>query len=447
MVDKLEKIRKGELTARENIQNYLDKIEDDKYNAFISVNENAIEEAKKIDEKIENNEAGELAGLAIAVKSNISVKDQKVTCASKTLEDYEGSFDADVIKKIKQEDGIIIGMTNMDEFAAGASGEHSAYAPTKNPENPDYITGGSSSGSAAAVAANYCDIALGSDTGGSIRNPASHCGVVGIKPSYGRVSRFGLIDLSMSLDQIGPLTRNVELAAHTLKIIAGPTKYDATTVDKPVNNYTQFPAIEDFTIGISPDFKKLCTNEKLYEKVTEKAKSLAKKHDMEIKEVSLDNIDLAVATYYPIVYTEFYSSTRKFDGRKYGKKIEEAAGDEVRRRILGGKEISRAEFEGKYYRKALAAKKLIQQDLEQAFEQVDVLITPVTPRLPHKIGEEITPEEEYAYDAFTIPANLAGNCAGTVPAGKIDDLPYGIQVMAPEFKEEMMLAVMKRLER
>ena len=449
---KLEQLRKGGLSATENVKGFLDVIKkkNRQVNAILHVNGNAVAEADAIDRRIKAGKAGRLAGLAIAVKSNISVAGMPVTCASKTLENYYGTFDADVIARIKAEDGIIIGMTNMDEFACGSSGETSAFGPTDNPAAPGKIPGGSSSGSAAAVAAGMCDLALGSDTGGSIRNPASHCGVVGVKPSYGRVPRYGLVDLSMSLDQIGPLARDVQGAALLMEVISGKSGNDATTTGNGVEKYSSLhnKVLKGIRIGISPDFKAMCTNKRIYKMIEDAAAKLAAGTGSKLKEVKLPHVDLAIQTYYPIVYVEFFSGTRKFDGRKYGKKIEDSCGEEVLRRILGGLEISKAEYHGTYYRKALKARQLIADGFEKAFKEVDMIISPTTPMLPHKLGAKITdPKTMYAYDAYTIPANLAGICAGVVPAGKIDGIPVGVQVMAPAFKEELMLRVMAEIEK
>jgi len=446
---KLKDIKAGKLTAEQNIKNFLKKIEkeDKNINSFIFVNKGAVKEAKALDKKIKKGKAGRLAGLAIAIKSNINVEDMPITCASKTLENYYGTYDADVIRKIKAEDGIIIGMTNMDEFASGVSGETSAFKPTNNPAASGKIPGGSSSGSAAAVAADFCDIALGSDTGGSIRNPASHCGVIGMKPSYGRVSRYGLIDLSMSFDQIGPFCKDVYGSAFMMEIIAGKSKYDPTTFDESVKKYTNFKKLRKIKIGMSKDFEKLCKDKKIYKLVKKKAEEFSKKLKTKIKNVKLDYVDLAIQTYYPIVYVEFFSGTRKFDGRKYGKKIEENCGEEVLRRILGGREISKAEYHGTYYRKALMVKELIRKEFEKAFNEVDIIILPTTPILPHKLGTKITdPRVIYAYDAFTIPANLAGICAGVINAGEINGIPIGLQIYAPAFKEDLLFNVLKTIK-
>lgn len=445
---KLNDLKSGKLTAEQNIKQFLEVIKkrNTELNALLYVAENeALTQAKEVDRKLKAKTAGRLAGLAIAIKSCINVTGMPITCASKTLENYHGTFDADVVARIKKEDGIIISMTNMDEFAAGGSGEKSAFGPTKNPRAPGRIPGGSSSGSAVAVAAGLCDLALGSDTGGSIRNPASHCGIVGIKPSYGRVSRYGLVDLSMSLDQIGPLSPDVFGAALLMEVIADHSESDPTTFDEPAGRYTAFktPKIK---IGMSDEFRKLCLNKELYTLIETAVNTLAKKIGAHVEKVSLKYTHLGVQTYYPIVYTEFFSGTRKFDGRRYGKKIEDAAGEEVLRRIFGGREMSRAEHAGQYYRKALATKNLIKKDFERAFNNVDVIMTPTVPDLPYMLGKSITPEEDYALDAFTVPANLAGIAGGVVPVGAIKGMPVGLQVLVPAFKEDILFNFLKAIE-
>lgn len=445
-------IRKGQITASENIKCFLSVIrkKNPSINAILCANKNAVAEAEAVDRRIKAGKAGKLAGLAIAVKSNISVTGMPVTCASKTLENYDGTFDADVVAAIKKEDGIIIGMANMDEFACGSSGETSAFGPTDNPAALGRIPGGTSSGSAAAVAAGFCDMALGSDTGGSIRNPASHCGVIGIKPSYGRVSRYGLVDMAMSFDQIGPLSNDVYSAALLMEVISGKSENDATTINEKVPNYAQLlkKNVKGLRIGMSREFEEMCSDKRIYKMVESAAGKFADATKSGIKKIKLPHVDLAIQAYYPIVYVEFFSGTRKFDGRKYGKKIEESCGEEVLRRILGGREISRAEYHGTYYRKALVARKMIARSFGDAFKCVDAIISPTTPMLPHKFGTKITdPRAMYAYDAYTIPANLAGICAGVVPAGRIDGIPVGLQVMAPAFREELLLQVMAEIEK
>lgn len=446
--EKLRSIKEGKLTAEQNIKQFLEKIkkEDKNINAFLQINKNALKEAREIDKRIKEGKAGRLAGLAIAVKSNINVYGLNASCASKTLEDYNAAYDATVISKIKNEDGIIIGMTNMDEFACGSSGETSAFGPTKNPAYPERITGGSSSGSAAAVAADFCDIALGSDTGGSIRNPASHCGIVGVKPSYGRVSRYGLIDLSMSLDQIGTFSKDVYGSALLTSIISGFDDKDPTTFnDKTFPYHEMLDIPKGITIGLSEELNRLTTDKRIKEIIDEIIKK-AKIYGWKTKEITLKHVNMAVQAYYPICYVEFFSGTRKFTGRLYGKKIEDVAGPEVLRRILGGSEISKAEYHGLYYRRALKTMSLIKKDFENAFKECDIIISATVPRLPHKIGSKISVEEMYGYDALTIPANLSGICAINVPIQKIDNCPVGIQIMAPEFKETRMFQAAKAIE-
>ncbi|MBI2630018.1 Asp-tRNA(Asn)/Glu-tRNA(Gln) amidotransferase subunit GatA [Candidatus Pacearchaeota archaeon] len=428
-------------TTEERAKKYLEEIERNnlkgkKINAILHINPNLIEDAKKVDEKIKNGKAGKLAGKIIAVKSNINVRGMICNCASRTLESYKAGYDAFVIEKIKNEDGVIIGMCNMDEFACGSSGETSAFGPCRNPTSIDRIPGGSSSGSAAAVAANFCDMALGSDTGGSIRNPASHCDVFGFKPSYGAVSRYGLIDLSMSLDVIGPLARNIQDIQLLFEVIKGKDERDATSDELKKEKLK-----EKIKIGI-PEIK---AEEKIWKLVNEKIKNVSGK-DIEIIKIKLPHVDLAVQTYYPLCYTEFFSGTRKFDGRRFGKKIEDSCGREVLRRILGGSEITKAEYAGKFYRKALQVKELIKKEFEEAFKKVDFIILPSVPKLPHKIGEKISVEDMYAYDSLTIPANLAEIPAISIPAGKVEDIPVGMQVMGKKFDDLALLEFAKRFK-
>ena len=436
-------------SLRQRTQELLKKIEkDDKgkngINSFLHLNPDVLDEAEEIDKRIKAGRAGRLAGKIIAVKSNINVKGLIASCASKTLENYKATYDATVIKKIREEDGLIIGMLNMDEFACGSSGETSAFGPVKNPISKALIPGGSSSGSAASVAAGFCDISLGSDTGGSIRNPASHCGVVGLKPSYGSVSRYGLMDLSMSLDQIGPLARNVRDVRGMFEVISGKDEKDATTFD--LIEVQERKKQKTITIGLSKDFEKLCSDKKIYEMMKKNVEGLAKKKGYRVIDVNLKHVSLAVQAYYPLCYVEFFSSTRKYDGRKYGHKIEEVGGPEILRRILGGSEISQAEYEGLYYRNALKTKELIKRDFESAFEKVDFIISPTVPRLPHKIGEKISVEEMYGYDALTIPANFAGICAISIPMGNISKVPVGMQIMAPAFSEGSLFNLAEEFE-
>ena len=421
------------------VRQYLAKIEKEnkKINAVLEINPHALEEARAIDAK---KKKGRLYGLIIGVKSNINVKGLITSCASKTLENYRATYDATVIEKIKAEDGVIIGMLNCDEFACGTSGENSAFGATQNLASFGDVPGGSSSGSAAAVAAGFCDVALGSDTGGSIRVPASFCGVVGVKPSYGCVSRYGLVDLAMSLDQIGPLARNVEDAALVLDVIKGKDERDTTTFE---SGKIELKKTNKITLGI---VKVKGVSNNIQELVDKFVNKLVREKGWSKKEVEIKHIELALETYHPIVWTEFFSATRRFDGRKYGKKIEDAAGAEVLRRIFGGSEISRAEFEGRYYHKALGVKELIKQEFERALNVVDCLVMPTVAVLPWKLGEKKTLEEYYAVDALVIPANLAEVCAVSVPIGKIGGKPVGMQVICSKGSESKMLNIGKEIE-
>ncbi len=433
----------------EKLKLYLKEIEKNdkkgnKVNAFIQLNPRAAEEAKRIDEKIKNGKAGRLAGKIIAVKSNINVLGMRATCGSKTLEDYESPYDSTVIEKIKQEDGLILGMTNMDEFACGWSGETSAFGATNNPKALGFVAGGSSSGSCAAVSAGFCDIALGSDTGGSIRVPASHCGIVGVKPSYGSVSRYGLIDMSMSLDQIGPIANNVSDAALLFDIITGRDERDAVSVGSKMNIKEIEKIPRNIKVGIL-DFK--INDLEIQNLIDSTIKKAAIKYKWKTEKIKIDCIDFAVATYFPIVYVEFFSATRRFDGRRYGQRIEEVCGSEVLRRIIGGSEISKAEHAGRYYYLALKARKLIEEEFKKALRKFDCIICPTVPRLPHKIGDKIPIEEMFQYDALTCPINLSGDCAISIPAGNILGIPVGMQIICSKFQEQKMFQIARSFEK
>jgi aspartyl-tRNA(Asn)/glutamyl-tRNA(Gln) amidotransferase subunit A len=437
------------MTTLSKLQDYLSEIEKNdkkgkKINAILEINKNAIDEAKKIDDKIKKGKAGKLAGKIIAIKANINVLGMNANCGSKTLEDYKSPYDASVIKKIKDEDGLIIGFTNMDEFACGWSGETSAFGATKNPQALEFVAGGSSSGSAASVSAGFCDIALGSDTGGSIRVPSSHCGVVGLKPSYGAVSRYGLIDMSMSLDQIGPIAKNVSDAALLFYIINEKDERDAVSLGSKINLNEIEKIPKEIKVGVL-DFK--ISDSRIQKIVDEQIEEAGKKYGWKIEKIKLDYIDFAVATYFPIVYVEFFSATRRYDGRRYGKRIEESCGAEVLRRIMAGSEVSKAEHAERYYHLALKARKLIEEEFKKTFKKFDCIICPTVPRLPHKIGEKVSIEEMFQYDALTCPINLSGDCAITIPVGNIDNIPFGMQIICEKFQDQKLLQIARSFEK
>jgi len=438
---KVNEIKKGQLKAVNNIKKFIDKIkkENDTLNIVLHINENAVSQAKEIDSRIKSKKkVGKLAGLGFLVKSNINVEGMIVNCASKTLANYVAGYNATVIDKLLREDAIVLGMANMDEFASGSTGENSAYGICKNPAALNRVPGGSSSGSAAGVAAGFCDFSLGSDTGGSIRNPASNCGVVGYKPSYGNVSRYGLIDLSMSLDQIGPLANSSEDCEIIYEIIKGKDKHDPTSRELN-SDKLDLAKVKIGILGIRAD-------KEILELVGEKVTAICEVNNWNKGKVELDYTDLGIQTYYPIVYTEFFSGTRKFDGRKFGLKIEESCGEEVLRRILGGQEITKAEYAGRYYRKALAAKKIIEKEFEKAFKKYDFIVLPTVPKLPHKVGKRLSLEEEYNYDVCTVLANLAEIPGISVPIGNIKGIPVGLQILAARGNDNNLLSLAKKFE-
>lgn len=450
ILDKSESIKNHEITASDNLEQFCQKIdrENPKLNVFLEIKKNEAQEiAEKLDAKIAKGEkVGKLAGLVIGVKSNINVEDFHITAASRTLENYIGSYDASVVKRIKEEDGIIIGMTNMDEFAAGSSTETSYFGYTQNPSAPGRIPGGSSGGSAAAVAAGMCDLSIGSDTGGSIRNPASHCGVMGFKPTYGAVSRQGLLDLAMSFDQIGPFASDAGGIALMLETIAGFDHRECTTIDWEVPQFTRATgadaqdALKGMTLGVVKQFLEVSNSNIV--NIIEESIDKMKEAGAKVVELSFDYIDLCLPTYYLINYVEFFSATRKYDGRKYGHRIEDVCGEEVLRRIHTGSYISQKEYSGKYYKKALQARSLIRKEITKLLKDVDAIVGPTVPKLPHEIGVSLEPMEMYAYDVLTVMANLAGIPAASVKAGEANGVPVGLQFQAKPLEDAKIVQLM-----
>ncbi len=453
LLDKSESIKNHEITALDNLELLCKNIDrsNSGYNAFLEINKSsALESAADIDFRIKNGEkVGKLAGMVVGVKSNINVEDFHITAASRTLESYIGSYDATVVKRIKEEDGIIIGMTNMDEFAAGSSTETSYFRHAENPAAPGRIPGGSSGGSAVAVAAEMCDLSIGSDTGGSIRNPASHCGVVGFKPTYGVVSRQGLLDLAMSFDQIGPFAQDAGGAALMMDVIGGYDETECTSLDWNVPNFRgavkkSGDSMKGIRLGVVKQFFDV-SDDKIVNIIEE---SIDKMREMgaEVVELSFDYIDLCLPTYYLINYVEFFSATRKYDGRKYGYKIEEVCGEEVLRRIYMGSYISQKEFSGKYYKKALQARSLIRREVNKLLKGVDAIVGPTVPKLPHKIGTSLEPMDMYSYDVLTVIANLAGIPAASTPAGEVGGVPVGLQVQTKPLDDVRIFEIIAALE-
>ncbi|MFH1841528.1 MAG: Asp-tRNA(Asn)/Glu-tRNA(Gln) amidotransferase subunit GatA [Candidatus Nealsonbacteria bacterium] len=445
-----EGFEKKEFSVLDVCQAYLDKIKekDKEISAFLTVQEDlALAEAKRIDDLfLQGRKLPQLSGIPIAVKDNIMVEGVRCTAASKILENYIAPYNATVVKKIKEQGAVILGKTNMDEFAMGSSCENSAFFPTKNPNDLSRVPGGSSGGSAAAVAADLACCSLGSDTGGSIRLPASFCGVVGLKPTYGAVSRYGLIAFASSLDQIGPITKTVEDARILFEAISGKDKMDSTSVKflkteekKGIKGIKIGIPKEYFVKGIDPDVEKIIRGSiKKYEEWGAK-----------IEEVSLPNTKYALPAYYIINPSEASANLARYDGIKYGyseksdklidvylKSRGKGIGKEARRRIMLGTYALSAGYYEAYYLKALKTRTLIKKEYEKAFKKVDVLLTPVSPSLPFKIGERIKdPLSMYLIDVYTVSVNIVGLPALSIPCGKVGKLPVGLQIIGRPFEE------------
>lgn len=429
-------------------------------NAYLTVlNDMALATAKNIDKKGEKGEKlGPLAGVPVAIKDNMMIHGAKTTCASKILGDYVSPYDAFAIQKLKEADAVFVGKTNLDEFAMGSSTENSAFGVTKNPWNQNCIPGGSSGGSAVSVAARTVPISLGSDTGGSIRQPASLCGVLGMKPTYGRVSRYGLVAFASSLDQIGPFTHSVEDMATVLNVISGKDAQDSTSVDKPVPSFHEKlnAGVKGLKIGIPKEYFIDGLDPEVEHAVRESIQVL-KKQGAEIKEISLPSTDYALAVYYIIAPSEASSNLARFDGMRYGFRnknaknlIEEYGlnrndgfGPEVKRRIIIGTYALSSGYYDAYYSKAQKVRTIIKKEFENAFQEVDLILTPVSPTPAFKIGDKANdPLTMYLSDIFTIPVNLAGIPGISVPCGfSKAGLPIGVQFLASYFKDDLLLQV------
>ncbi len=448
----------GELRAKihaasseEVVAKYIERIESSKLNAFITVaKENALSKAREIDTAGHD---GTLAGIPVAVKDNISTKGIQTTCASKILKGYIPPYDAHIIERLKDAGAVIIGKTNMDEFAMGTSTETSFFGPTRNPWDADRVPGGSSGGSAAAVAAGEAPLAIGSDTGGSVRCPASFCGVVGLKPTYGVVSRYGLIAYANSLEQIGPFATNVRDVAALFDVIAGYDARDSTSVKKETNYSSALENdVKGLKIGVPEEYFGEGTDEKVENAVRDAIHTL---EDLGAswKEIKMPHTKYALAAYYIIAMSEASSNLARFDGMRSGLRTDdsdwhttfsqvraEGFGDEVKRRILLGTYALSAGYHDKYYLKALKIRTLIKQDFDRAFGDVDVLISPTMPYPAFRLGEKIDdPLSLYLADVDTVPVNLAGVPAISVPCGFSGGLPVGMQVIGKHFDEGTIL--------
>ncbi len=452
------------ISSVELTQNMLDRIaaHDDKIGAFITVDaDNALVQARAADEAIAAGKQETFTGIPIALKDLLCTKGVKTTCASKILSNFIPQYDATVVEKLKSQNAVLIGKTNLDEFAMGSSTENSSVCITRNPWDLDHVPGGSSGGSAAAVAARFCAGALGTDTGGSIRQPASHCGVVGLKPTYGRVSRFGLVSYASSLDQIGPITRDVTDAALMMNLICGNDPKDSTSARQDVPDFTEGlklfkkDGLKGMTAGIPKEYASLEGIDPEVTAMFDTAKSVLEDLGVEIKEVSLPHTDYVVAAYYIIAPCEASSNLARFDGVRYGhrdkgpddliemyKKTKSTGfGPEVQRRIIIGTYALSAGYYDAYYGRASQVRTLIMDDFSKAFEECDIILSPVAPTPAFKIGENTEdPLTMYLSDIFTLSANMAGVPGISVPAAvSSKGLPMGIQMMANRFDEMALI--------
>ena len=449
------KIAQGEITSVEATQSILDRIKDidDKIGAFISVeSENAINTAKIADSIKENTP---LKGVPIALKDNIVSRGEYTTAASKILKGYKGTYDATVVKKLKEAHVPLVGKTNMDEFAMGSSNENSSFKSVSNPWDLERVPGGSSGGAAAAVASLEVPIALGSDTGGSVRQPAALTGTVGLKPTYGRISRYGLMAFSSSLDQIGIIARSSEDIAKTLGIIAGFDENDLTTLNVPVPDYVSLlnRDIKGLRIGISQEFFDGLNEE--VKKVINQALNTLVSLGAKLVNIDLKYMKYSISAYYIISSAEASSNLSRYDGVRYGYRAEseniedmyvktrsEGFGNEVKRRIMIGSYVLSSGFYDAYFKKASQVRRLIKDDFQNAFKDVDVIITPTTPTTAFKKGEKSSkPIEMYLSDIYTVSVSLAGLPAMSVPAGFVDGLPVGIQLIGNYLKEDLLLNI------
>jgi len=451
-------IKSGEFTVEEYISQLFERIErvESKVDAFVFLNkEEGLNRARMLDKKIgEGGQSGPLAGVAFSIKDNICTKGMKTTCASKMLESYIPAYNATVIKRLLAADAIIIGKANLDEFAMGSTTEFSRHGPTRNPWDTQRVPGGSSGGSAASVAALECTASLGSDTGGSVRCPASFCSVVGLKPTYGLVSRFGLVSYANSLEQIGPIGRTVSDVVSILNIIAGPDENDHTTISNNKSFYSLQGKKNKFRVGLVKEFVEGA--DPAVSKIIYEASDTLAKEECYCEEVSLPSVQYALASYYTIATAEASSNLARYDNIRYGFDMNPEGyewnsyfvrargnfGEEAKRRIIVGSYVLSSGYYGKYYMKAHQARSLLKREMQTLFDRYDALIGPTMPILPFKIGERIDdPLKMYLVDIDTVIANLTGMPAISVPAGFAEGLPVGLQIMADQFAEQTLVDI------
>ncbi len=453
-------IREGRTTAVEATQAVLDKIAagEDTYHCYVTVErEKALQQAAEVQKKIDAGElTGPLAGVPFAIKDNMCTEGTLTTCSSKILENFVPTFSAEAVLNLEKAGAVILGKTNMDEFAMGSTTETSYYGVTRNPRNPEHVPGGSSGGSAAAVAAEECFAALGSDTGGSIRQPASYCGVVGMKPTYGTVSRYGLIAYGSSLDQIGPLTKDVTDCATVLEVIASHDPKDSTSMERKDTDFTSalVADVKGLKVGIPRDYFGEGLDPEVKDAVLAAAEVL-KSQGAEVEEFDLSLVDYAIPTYYTIAAAEASSNLERFDGVKYGYRAQDAEdlhtmykrsrsqgfGPEVKRRIMLGSFVLSSGYYDAYYLKALRVKALIKKAFDEAFAKYDVILGPVAPTTAPKLGSSLAdPIKMYLGDIYTISINLAGLPGISVPCGTDSKgLPIGMQLIGDCFKEKTLI--------
>ena len=443
-----EGLKNGDFTSVELTQAYLDKIEekDKEIKAFLTISKDlALKQAQKADEMIKNGKMTLLTGIPCALKDNILVEGIKCTAGSKFLENYIATYNASVVKKLEEQGAVFLGKTNLDEFAMGSSCEKSAFFPTKNPNDLERVPGGSSGGSATSVSADMCVYALGTDTGGSIRQPASFCGVVGLKPTYGAVSRNGIIAFASSLDQVGPLTKNTEDAQIVFDAIKGIDKMDSTTIDYDEEDID----LKNIKIGVPKEYFTAGLDKEIEDSVKD-AIERYKKLGAEIVDISLPHSEYALACYYIIAPAEASSNLARFDGLRYGENIDgsisnrtEFFGKEVKKRIMLGTYTLSSGYYDAFYKKALKVRTLIKNDFDEAFKKVDVVLGPTSPCLPFKIGEKMDdPMSMYLSDIYTVSVNLAGLPAVSLPITK----NIGLHLIGSPFKEKKLLKIASLIE-